>query len=148
MKGVERLAAALLWLLPAMLVLFAGYLDIGTPRPEPAPAPTPASPGVRPVTAADLAAGQQLYDASCAGCHTIGGGATVGPDLARISDRRPREFIIRYTFEPDVVQAEGHPVAIELAAAYSFPMPNVGVTRAEAEQILAFIDQRSADAAP
>jgi protein SCO1/2 len=148
LKGVERLAAALLWLLPAVLVLLAGYLDLGPAKPDPAVAPASLPVAAGPVAAADPAAGEQLFQGNCAGCHTLGGGDTVGPDLAGVSQRRPREFVIRYTFEPDAVQAEGHPVALELAERYSFPMPNVGVTRVEAEQILAYIDERSAELEP
>lgn len=133
MKGVERLAAAGLWILPALLVVLALYLDAAPVEPAPAPA---------------AATGAQAFRASCAGCHTIGGGATVGPDLAGVSEWRPRDFIIRYTVEPDVMLAEGHPVALELAAAWPVRMPNLGLSRAQAERILEYIDQASAALAP
>jgi mono/diheme cytochrome c family protein len=142
MKGAERSLAALLWIMPAALVVLGLYVQTSPPGES------GVSASAATASTAGAAQGQRLFESTCAGCHTLGGGRGVGPDLAGISARRERDFIIRYTVEPDVLHAEGHPIALELAAEYPFPMPNVGVTRTQAEQILAYLDDRSAELAP
>jgi mono/diheme cytochrome c family protein len=136
MKQRPNSLTALIWSLPAALLI--GALLLGAGRAE---APT--------FTPAQVAEGQAIYEASCRGCHALGDGrTTVGPDLVGISDLRERELIIRYTVEPDVMRAEGHPIALELAAAgYRVAMPNRNITREQAEWILAYIDQRTAELA-
>ncbi len=121
------------------------------PTSAPAAAPVaPASPTAAAAAApagAPSTQGKPLFDQKCAGCHTIGGGRTVGPDLKGITAQRPRDWLIRFTVEPDKVIASGDPVAAQLVKEYGMPMPNVGVTNAQAEEILAYIDAQSGAAA-
>ena len=43
--------------------------------------------GYQPASAQE--SGQQIFQKSCAACHSIGGGRLVGPDLAGVNDKRP-----------------------------------------------------------
>lgn len=134
MNHRNRLFTAPILILPAALLIAALSLGAGL-----AEQPT--------FTPEQIAEGERIYAASCRGCHSLGDGRqTVGPDLIGISELREREFIVRYTVEPDVMRAEGHPIALELAeAGYRVAMPNRGIAREQAEWILAYIDQRTAE---
>ncbi len=73
--------------------------------------------------------GEALFQEKCSGCHTIGGGALVGPDLQGAVDRRGG---------PDATAA----FIVDPAGT---AMPNLGVTADQAAAIVAFL---SASAAP
>jgi mono/diheme cytochrome c family protein len=116
-------------LLAAVLLLFALSL---VAQAQAAPLPQ------------DAAQGKALFDRSCAGCHTIGGGRTVGPDLKGVSANRPRDWLVEFIATPDRVIARGDPTATQLLQEYGgVPMPNLGITPAQAADILAYIDQQS-----
>lgn len=57
------------------------------------------------LTDASSQLGQHLYaQLGCAGCHRIHGeGATVGPDLSRVGDRRNADWLIRHFKDPQAV---------------------------------------------
>lgn len=106
---------------------------------SPAAAPggqTPIAP-----TNQDTPRGQMLFTQKCAGCHTIGGGKLLGPDLKGVTARRPRGWLIEFIVAPDRVIARGDPVAVELLKEYGLPMLNTGVSDAEAQEILAYIER-------
>ncbi|TGO03333.1 hypothetical protein PN36_08315 [Candidatus Thiomargarita nelsonii] len=90
------------------------------------------------LSAQSIEAGKTSYE-KCAGCHTIGGGPLVGPDLKGVISRRDRSWLIRWIQEPDTMLAEGDPIAtqqLKNAAA----MPNLGISESEAKDILAYIE--------
>jgi cytochrome c2 len=45
--------------------------------------------------------GAGYFQANCKSCHTIGGGDTVGPDLAGISKRRKIEWVVKFMNYPE-----------------------------------------------
>jgi mono/diheme cytochrome c family protein len=83
--------------------------------------------------------GQGVFDQLCQSCHTIGGGDLTGPDLERLADRRDRAWVERFIREPDVMIAEGDPIAKELVSKYGVPMPNLGVSDAQLAELVAFL---------
>ncbi len=89
--------------------------------------------------------GQALFDQKCKGCHTIGGGKTVGPDLKGITARRDQDWLVKFTAAPDRLIAQGDPIATQLVKEYGLPMPNPGVSEDQARDILAYIESRSGD---
>lgn len=105
--------------------------------------------GVRAAPAAQSEAqGRDLFTQRCASCHSIGGGKLVGPDLLGVTETRDAAWLARWIVEPDMMLAEGDPLAVELLqAANGVPMPNMGVTPAEAQAILAYLAAQS-DAPP
>jgi mono/diheme cytochrome c family protein len=86
-----------------------------------------------------------VFQAKCAGCHTLGGGKTVGPDLAGVLKRRDKAWVTRFVAEPDKVIAEGDATAKQLVAEHGgMPMPNVGLS---AEEVAAVVDYMGGGAA-
>ena len=92
----------------------------------------------------DVAKGKTLYQSKgCEGCHSIGGGRRVGPDLKNVTTREDREFLMRMIVEPDKLIAEGNERAKQLVQEYGTQKPNLGVSRQDAEDILAHINSQS-----
>ena len=92
--------------------------------------------------AVDLASrpGEALYTRLCAGCHTVGGGDKVGPDLSGILGRRTRDWLVSFISKPEKVRAEKDPVALDLAARFpAVRMPAMGVSANDVADLLAHI---------
>ena len=51
--------------------------------------------------------GEKFFQASCSGCHSIGGGRILGPDLAGVGNRMDRETLVQFIRDPRVVYAHG-----------------------------------------
>lgn len=76
----------------------------------------------------------------CTACHTVGGGPLVGPDLRGVTDRRDVEWLRSFIAAPDQMLASGDPIATGLLAEYNnIAMPNMGLSAAEAEDVIAFL---------
>lgn len=90
--------------------------------------------------------GKAVFDSLCAGCHSIGGGKLVGPDLAGLPDRVDRDWAERFILAPQDVIASGDPIAKKLVDEYGTPMPDVGVTDAQIGPLLAFLGYQAAPA--
>jgi mono/diheme cytochrome c family protein len=86
--------------------------------------------------------GKTLYQAYCVACHTIGGGKLVGPDLKGVIAKREESWLVRWIREPDKMAAEGDPIVIPLLKEFNnLPMPNFGLSEAQAKDILAYIEE-------
>ena len=84
--------------------------------------------------------GQIIFEERCIACHTIGGGITVGPDLEGVTERRDSAWLVRWIVEPDKMLAEGDPIATEMLAEFNnISMPPLGLSPAEAENVLVFL---------
>ncbi len=58
---------------------------------------------------ADVEAGEKVYKANCAICHTVNGGSALGPDFNLVSYRRHKEEIEAYAKNPyDLAGAFGY----------------------------------------
>src|SRR5262245_25133936 len=87
--------------------------------------------------------GESLYLKACAGCHSIGGGDRVGPDLAGVTQRRTPEWLISFIANPAKVRASKDALALELAARFpTVRMPSIGVSEREAADLVAYIEAR------
>lgn len=107
--------------------------------------------GIVGVAGAQAAAGDDgaaVFDQLCQGCHTIGGGDLAGPDLQGLADRRERDWVKQFIIAPDEVIASGDPIAQELLDKYGSPMPNLGVTEAQAEALLVHLGFQAGTPAP
>ncbi len=91
-------------------------------------------------------AGEEVFQSTCAACHTMGSDRLVGPGLEGINDRRDREWLISFITTPDQVIASGDSIATRLLAEYIVPMPNLGTTRAQAEAVLEYIRGAASEA--
>lgn len=93
--------------------------------------------------------GKALFEGRCAACHSLGTDRLIGPGLQGVTARRERAWLLRWITAPDRVLAERDSIATRLLAEYnSVPMPNFGLSRAEAEAVLAYVEKpgRSAPA--
>jgi protein SCO1/2 len=85
--------------------------------------------------------GQALFVKTCGGCHTVGKGSRVGPDLAGVTTRRAHDWLVNYIMEPDKVRAGGDTTAKALVAQYpTIRMPNLGLSSLDTSDVLAYID--------
>jgi mono/diheme cytochrome c family protein len=85
--------------------------------------------------------GRSLYETHCVACHSTGRDRLVGPGLRDVTERRDRAWLIAFITNPDRLIAEGDAIAAGLLEEYGVPMPNLGLSRAEAESILAYLDE-------
>jgi len=93
------------------------------------------------VQAQSIEEGRELFELDCSACHTIGEGDLMGPDLLGITEKRERDWLIRYTYEPDVMLAEGDPIARQLRREWpDMEMPNLGLIRSQAESIILYLE--------
>ncbi len=92
-----------------------------------------------PALAASADEGKAIFEGSCASCHTLGGGDLVGPDLAGVLDRRELDWVTRFILSPDSLIASGDPIATELVKKYGVPMPNLGLTQAQVDSLIAYL---------
>ena len=85
--------------------------------------------------------GEALFIKVCSGCHTVGRGDRVGPDLAGISERRQRSWLVDFIASPERMRARKDPIALALMAKYpNVRMPGVGIAEDEAAELVAYID--------
>ncbi len=102
--------------------------------------------GVSTVAAAQ--SGAQLF-ATCAACHTIGGGRRVGPDLAGVTQRRTEQWLISYIRSPGALARSGDAVAAQLLRDFSpIVMPDQALSDAQIRSIIAHMSGGAATSAP
>jgi cytochrome c2 len=76
---------------------------------------------------ADIDKGKEVFNAKgCGGCHKIGGGKLVGPDLQGVTARRDKTWIARMILHPEIMTKED-PTAKDLFKTYMTQMTNQGV---------------------
>jgi protein SCO1 len=85
--------------------------------------------------------GQRLYASKCSACHSLGQGDQVGPDLAGVTARRSRDWLMHYISEPDALLAAGDPVATALYRQYKeVRMPNLKLGASDVADIVLFLE--------
>ena len=88
--------------------------------------------------------GAYLFQSRCAACHTVGKGDAVGPDLAGVTARRERDWLVRYLRAPDQMLAEQDPIAVALSAKYkNVPMPNLRLSDGEIAIVLSYLEAQN-----
>jgi len=86
--------------------------------------------------------GESLFRSLCAGCHTVGRGDKIGPDLAQAFQTHDRAWIADYVLRPDVVRSKKDPIAMMLAGKYrEVRMPNLSLTPPEVDAIVRYVDE-------
>jgi mono/diheme cytochrome c family protein len=98
--------------------------------------------------AQDPVNGEKTFNTMCTGCHTIGGGKLVGPDLQGVTDRVDQAWIKTFITAPDKVIASGDPTAVALVAQYGMQMPNLGLSPQQVDDLVAFLATKGSGAAP
>lgn len=103
-----------------------------------------AAASIHPVSAASpfqsAADGQAIFQARCTGCHTIGGGTLVGPDLKGVTQQRDLQWLTNFISAPDKVLASGDPIATALLKQFNnVAMPNLGLTPDQVSAVIAYL---------
>ncbi len=94
------------------------------------------------------AEGQALFQQDCAGCHTIGGGKLVGPDLKGVTKRRANEWLTNWISAPDKMLAAKDPTAVQLLQENNnLPMPNLGLAPTQVASLIAYLQEQDGTAA-
>jgi len=94
-------------------------------------------------------AGSAMFVKLCAGCHSIGRGDRVGPDLDGLTLRRSRLWITEFLADPIKMRARQDPIALALAA--KFPgvrMPYLKIHASDAADLISYIDAKSKQQQP
>ena len=81
--------------------------------------------------------GQGVFSLKCAACHKLDE-RYVGPPLGDVLERRTPEFVMNMMLNP-AEMVEKHPAMRELLAQYMTPMPNQGLTEADARAVLEYL---------
>jgi len=85
--------------------------------------------------------GQSLFVKLCAGCHTVGQGDKVGPDLNGVTDRHGRAWITNYIRDPERMRAQNDLDALALVAKYpNVRMPKMGLSENDAADLLSYVE--------
>jgi protein SCO1/2 len=88
--------------------------------------------------------GQAMFKKLCTGCHTIGVGDRVGPDLRGVTDRRDRAWLVSYLRDP-LGMAARDPVARALAKKYQpVRMPNMQLSEQDAGDLISYLQSENA----
>ena len=88
-------------------------------------------------------AGMYLFQSRCAACHTVGQSDAVGPDLAGVTTRRERAWLVQYLRVPEQMLTEQDPIAVALSAKYkNVPMPNLHLSHDEIAMVLSYLESQ------
>ncbi len=84
--------------------------------------------------------GSFLFAKACGGCHTVGYGDVVGPDLAGVLQRRDHAWLRSFLREPDRLRRERDPLAVELDETYpGARMPNLGLSDSDIDDLFVYL---------
>ena len=83
--------------------------------------------------------GEEIFQSNCTGCHTIGKGNSVGPDLSGVTIRREENWLIRQIKDPDGLVEEKDPVALQLLKEFNMPMVALGLSDEEIKEIILYL---------
>ena len=90
-------------------------------------------------------AAEVLFKDNCASCHTIGEGESVGPDLKGVTEKRPREWLIRIILDFNELLEHKDPVALKLyKEANENPMPSFPeLTKEQIQDLIDYLAAKS-----
>lgn len=83
--------------------------------------------------------GKAVFAQYCTGCHTIGGGKLVGPDLKDVTQRQSIDWIQTFITNPQKVVDSGDATAKQLVSQYGMTMPTLGLTSAQVASLVAYL---------
>jgi len=88
--------------------------------------------------------GHALFKKLCAGCHTIGVGDRVGPDLRGVTLNRSKEWLVSFMMRPDEMRRAQDPQAMELVKKFpTVRMPKLALSETDAHDLIQFLDGRT-----
>ena len=117
--------------LAASMLTFLGLDDAGS---------GPNYAEMKPVT---IDSGKYLFQSRCEGCHTLGGGDKVGPDLMGLPARHGRAWVARYVADPEKMRASGDLEAIDLAKRFKVRMPGQNLNKEDMGALLKYLERQT-----
>ena len=94
-------------------------------------------------------AGKKVFDSSCGGCHSIGKGDLVGPDLKDVASTRDPAWLARFIADPEKLFSAKDPDATALLEKYKgVRMPALGLTETQVADVVAYLQSLSGEAPP
>ncbi|MCC6674613.1 MAG: c-type cytochrome [Thermomicrobiales bacterium] len=88
--------------------------------------------------------GQALFEQKCVGCHTVGGGPLVGPDLQGVTSQRDHDWLVKWISDPTSMVNAKDPTALALVEQYpALVMPSLGLSQTEIDEVLAYLASAS-----
>ncbi len=87
--------------------------------------------------------GEGIFSSRCMPCHSVGGGAVVGPDLIDLNQRRPYSWLLDFISDPERMFRQNDPIAMDLLAEYQVEMPDLGLSDLQINDVLAYISSKS-----
>ena len=127
-RAAERYPRLLFLVLVVTLFLFMAVLTAPAALAAPAGQAGPGGQGAM--------AGEQLFQSRCTGCHTIGQGKLVGPDLKGVNARRDAAWIKSFISDPSRVMAANDPTAQQLLKeSNGVVMPTLGLSPEEVDAL-------------
>jgi mono/diheme cytochrome c family protein len=84
--------------------------------------------------------GKEIFQQRCAACHSIGGGRLVGPDLKGVNDKRPEDWLLKFTKSSQRLVKSGDKTAVALFEQFNkIPMPDQALSDDQIRKVLAHI---------
>ncbi|PCK08197.1 MAG: electron transporter SenC [Alteromonadaceae bacterium] len=91
----------------------------------------------------NMLAGEPLFRTRCASCHSVDGfeeDGALGPDLAGVTERRERLWLIKWLKAPDRMIEQKDPLALALLKKYNnLQMPNLRLTEEDVVNLLDYM---------
>ncbi len=123
-------------------LLLAGLLVLGL-----APLAAQGAPCRLPVDTALAKRGEALFSSrACVGCHSIGKGKRVGPDLAGVTATRDLDWLRRWLKDPTAMLATDSLAKALLKQNNNVPMPMLRLADDEVEALIHYIARESGKA--
>jgi cytochrome c551/c552 len=87
--------------------------------------------------------GKVLFQKNCSVCHLIGEGKLVGPDLMGVTQRRDKDWLIKFIVNSQEVIQSGDPIAVQLYEEYkkSIMPPFTQLSAQEINSIIDYLDK-------
>ena len=96
--------------------------------------------GSQPASAQE--SGKQIFQKSCAACHSIGAGKLVGPDLAGVNDKRPEDWLLKFIKSSQTLVNSGDKTAMALLEEFNkIPMPDQALSDDQIRKVLGHIKE-------
>jgi cytochrome c551/c552 len=88
--------------------------------------------------------GEALFSSkACIGCHSVGQGKRVGPDLVGVLERRSLDWLRRWVKDPATMLKTDSLAKALLAQSNNVPMPTMKLTDEEVEALLQYVARES-----
>lgn len=90
------------------------------------------------------AGGQTIFNEKCIGCHSIGGGKLVGPDLKDVTKRRDIQWIKSFIADPAKMIATDATAKQLLQENNNITMPTLGLSAQEIDAVVVYLSNPGA----